>query len=116
MRFRVLAVAMVMSGACARPVAPDAGPKVLPTVFGGARPVTLSVPRGYDPSRPAPLLVLLHGYGNTGQEFERYTGFGPLVDAHGVLVVSPDGTEDSEGNRFWNAGSAGSNRRGTDAR
>ncbi len=82
--------------------APDAGTR--PLVFGGERPVTLWVPRAYD-GRPAPLLLVLHGYGSSGKPHEAYLGLGQLVEAHGVLLASPDGTLDPTGERFWNTGS-----------
>ena len=83
--------------------APDSGAR--PVVFGGDRPVTLSVPRSYD-GRPAPLLLVLHGYGSSGKHHEQYLGLSQLVEAHGVLLASPDGTVDPAGDRFWNTGSA----------
>jgi phospholipase/carboxylesterase len=56
--------------------------------LGGARDAVLYVPKRYDPARPAPLLVLLHGAGGEGR---------PLVDlfvetaeARGYLILSPD--------------------------
>jgi polyhydroxybutyrate depolymerase len=81
--------------------APDAGQQA---VFGGTRPVTLSVPRAYA-GRPTPLLLMLHGYGSSGRHHERYLGLDRLVDERGVLVASPDGTADPGGDRFWNTGS-----------
>ncbi|MDP1825369.1 MAG: PHB depolymerase family esterase [Archangium sp.] len=90
---------------------PDAGQQV---VFGGARPVTLSVPRAYA-GRPTPLLLVLHGYGSSGKHHEKYLGLDRLVEERGVLVASPDGTPDSAGGRFWNTGSdACCNFRGSD--
>lgn len=71
-------------------------------VVGGARPVTVHLPAG-DASKPAPLLIMLHGYGSTGPEHESYFRFGPVVAARGLVFASPDGTVDSRGNHFWNA-------------
>ncbi len=45
------------------------------------------VPAGYDPARPVPLVLTLHGAGGTAEH-----GLGPLLhlaDAHGLLLVSP---------------------------
>lgn len=72
-------------------------------VFGGKRPVTLSVPTAYDPRVPAPLVLVLHGYGSSGKQHEDYFGLGRLVEGHGVLLAAPDGTADAQGNRFWDA-------------
>ncbi|MEM1030796.1 MAG: PHB depolymerase family esterase [Myxococcota bacterium] len=77
-----------------------------PTVFGGSRPATLSVPDDYDDATPAPLLVSLHGYTGSGALHEAYFQLrGPALD-RGVLFVSPDGTTDSLTNQFWNANAA----------
>ncbi len=73
------------------------------TVFGGARPVTIQVPTTYNAYRPAPLLVILHGYGANGFVQEQYLGVGPLVESEGILIIAPDGTMDSTGSLFWNA-------------
>ena len=83
--------------------APDAGTRQV--IFGKDRPVTLSVPRSYD-GKPAPLLLVLHGYGSSGPHHQEYLGLAKLVEAHGVLLASPDGTLDTAGDRFWNTGSA----------
>jgi polyhydroxybutyrate depolymerase len=79
------------------------GSRVADLVVGGDRPVTVHVPASYDPSRPAPLLILLHGYGSSGDEQDAYMHLGPAAEAHGVVYAHPDGTKDSEGNRFWSA-------------
>jgi polyhydroxybutyrate depolymerase len=73
------------------------------TVFGGSRPVTLQVPVKYDNGKPTPLIILLHGYGASGFEQTAYFGYDSLVDEAGVLFAAPDGTLNSQGNRFWNA-------------
>ncbi|MFL5647171.1 MAG: alpha/beta hydrolase family esterase [Chloroflexota bacterium] len=72
-------------------------------VVGGDRPVTVAVPPGYDPTRPAPLLILLHGYGSSGGQHDMYFHLGELAGQRGYLYVHPDGTLDGGGNHFWNA-------------
>jgi polyhydroxybutyrate depolymerase len=69
----------------------------------GARPYRSRVPRSYDPARPTPLIVLLHGYGASGMVQDLYFGLGRLVDERGFLYAYPDGTLDATGKRFWNA-------------
>jgi len=69
----------------------------------GRGPVPVVVPAGYDPEEPAPLIVMLHGYGGTGAGQEAYVNFRPLADEYGFIYTYPDGTVDSSGNRFWNA-------------
>ena len=46
----------------------------------GRGPVQIYVPSSYDPKTPAPLLMLLHGYGATGQLQEDYMQFAPVAD------------------------------------
>jgi polyhydroxybutyrate depolymerase len=71
-----------------------------------ARPYRSRVPRDYDPARPTPLIVLLHGYGASGTVQDLYFGLGRLADARGFLYAYPDGTVDATGKRFWNASTA----------
>ena len=58
--------------------------------FGVYVPATLS--------KPTPLVVALHGSGETGAEFRWHTGydFDRLADKHGFVVAYPDGFE-----RHW---------------
>lgn len=81
----------------------DAAPPDAERTFGGARPATVRVPAGYDPRVPAPLLVVLHGYGTGGVITDVYVKMTSIADAHGFFYVAPDGTIDSKGKRFWNA-------------
>ncbi len=72
-------------------------------VVGGDRPVTVHVPASYDASRPAPLLILLHGYSASGEEIDAYFDLAAAAEQAGFVYATPDGTKDSNGNRFWNA-------------
>lgn len=95
--------ATVTDGAADAPAldasAPDAVP-VDPLV--AARPFHLQV-RGTDPTRPAPLLVMLHGYAASAAIEETYFQLGPEAARRGYLYATPDGTFDSQTRRFWNA-------------
>ena len=71
-------------------------------VVGGDRPVTVQVPLSHDESRPAPLLIVLHGYGSTGRDHERYFHLGDALERRGMISAYPDGTKDTAGNWFWN--------------
>ncbi len=71
--------------------------------FGGARPFKLFVPSTYNSSFPAPLILALHGYSQTGDKFEKYLNLKAVAEARGILYVHPDGTADKTGTRFWNA-------------
>lgn len=68
----------------------------------------VTVPASYTIDEPMPLVVLLHGYGSSGERQNAYMKFGELVDSHGFLLVYPDGSrEDSEDRRrFWNGSRA----------
>ncbi len=72
-------------------------------MVGGDRPVTVRVPPGYASGKPAPLLVLLHGYGGSGKDIEDELHLGAAAAQRGYLSVAPDGTLDSTVSRFWNA-------------
>jgi polyhydroxybutyrate depolymerase len=78
------------------------------TIDLGRGELPVQVPAGYSADTPTPLVVLLHGYGSNGARMESYMKFGELVDRHGFLLVSPDGTEQATGRhpRFWNASRA----------
>jgi len=57
------------------------------------RPVTLYVPSGYDPQTPLPLVILLHGRHDTGQQGEDYVMLRPLAEARRFLYCYPDATD-----------------------
>ncbi len=81
-------------------------PFVCGDVIGGPRrPVDLHVPATYDPSRPIPLVLLLHAYMVNGSWQENYMKFRPLADSatQPFLFAHPEGLVDSEGKPFWNA-------------
>lgn len=81
----------------------DAAPPQLQTTFGGARPAELRVPANYDPKTPAPLLLVLHGYGSAGIWNDVYIKMSSIADDKGFLYIAPDGMVDSQGKHFWNA-------------
>jgi len=76
-----------------------------PPPIGGDRPVDyLRVPSSYDPKKPAPLVLVLHGYSAGGLiEETAFFRFHQIADAEGIFVVAPDGTMNSKKLRFWNA-------------
>lgn len=71
--------------------------------FGGTRPFKLFVPSTYNAAFPAPLIIALHGYQQSGDKFEKYLNLTPVAEARGILYVHPNGTADKSGTRFWNA-------------
>lgn len=62
---------------------------------GRQRAYLVYVPRGYDASRPLPLMLNFHGLGSSMAEQHVYAGWAPLADREGFIVVSPDGVERS---------------------
>lgn len=78
------------------------------TIDAGRGAVPLVVPAKYDKAKPAPLVVLLHGYTSSGAGQDGYMKFGALADTYGYLFIAPDGTkeESDKKHRFWNASPA----------
>ena len=69
----------------------------------GRGSVTVQVPSSYDSSVPAPLILLLHGYGSTGAAIDLYLRLSSLSEQHGFLYAAPDGLQNSTGSQYWNA-------------
>jgi len=65
------------------------------TVDGRKRTYELHLPHPYDSSRPAPLVLVLHGRLGDGHGTAGLTHFDKVSDAHGFLVVYPDGLQRS---------------------
>jgi polyhydroxybutyrate depolymerase len=75
-----------------------------PSPLVAARPYKVDLPPRYDPAKPAPLLLALHGYGADGNDVAASSfGVSALALAHGAFVAHPDGTPDQRGARFWDA-------------
>lgn len=63
------------------------------------RTYLVHVPRTYNQSKPAPLVITLHGGGGAGGGMNRLTGMNALADREGFIVAYPDGIE-----HHWNDG------------
>ena len=82
----------------------------------GRGELSLTVPDGYEASTPAPLVLLLHGYGrNAGAEQDAYMKFSALATNYGYLFAAPNGQRETQGNQawFWNASDACCNFQGS---
>ncbi|MXX19140.1 MAG: hypothetical protein F4X03_02750 [Dehalococcoidia bacterium] len=88
-------------GEGARPWENPDGPRLI-AIGEGERPATLLIPREADRSEPRPLVLLLHGYGSSGEGADTYFQFAAHVNELGFGLILPNGTEDPEGERFWN--------------
>jgi polyhydroxybutyrate depolymerase len=77
-------------------------PAYAPSPLIAARPYDSNVPASYH-GQPTPLLILLHGFGQNGFVQNAYFGLNAASETHGFLLAFPDGTQNSQGQRFWNA-------------
>ena len=80
----------------------DATTTVAPVPFAD-RPYNTIVPSSYNAATPAPLVILLHGYGAFGDLQEAYFQLQPQAELRGFLYVHPDGSINRENKHFWNA-------------
>ncbi|MBN2574454.1 MAG: hypothetical protein JXP73_07800 [Deltaproteobacteria bacterium] len=113
MRFVVLVVAVLGAGCrsaspggcgSGTPVATQTGAVSGPSPaasrrFGGGRPAWVVAGDGASQG----VLLALHGYGDTGDNFVTALGLPALARREGFVLVTPDGTPDRRGHRFWNA-------------
>jgi polyhydroxybutyrate depolymerase len=67
--------------------------------FGQTRDYVLHVPASYDPSKPAPLVISLHGAGLWGAAQRDISRWNAVADREGFIVVYPSGT--GNGPRVW---------------
>lgn len=70
--------------------------EVLDTESGG-RSYRLHVPPGYTGRRATPLVLNFHGYAQTAEQQEAYSGLVPLADAKGFILATPEGSGDPQG-------------------
>ena len=68
----------------------------------GRGPVTVDFPSTYDPARPYPLVLNLHGYTGTGQGQENYFMLAPFAESAEFFYAHPEGVLDTFGQHFWN--------------
>lgn len=54
------------------------------------RAYNLHVPSSYNSKKPIPLVLAFHGVGGNGKEMANMTGFSPLAEQSGFIVVYPD--------------------------
>jgi polyhydroxybutyrate depolymerase len=106
-----LAVALILAllSACAAPTpVPTATPE--PTVEAGDferslmvggldREYVVHIPAGLTRSQPVPVVFAFHGYTQERSYMQTQTGFDEIADANGLVVIYPNGINNS-----WNAG------------
>jgi polyhydroxybutyrate depolymerase len=73
--------------------------------FGGqTRSYHAHLPGSYDPQKPTPLVVVLHGAGTDGKIMEQFCGMSEQADKSGFIACYPNGTGFAPF-LTWNAGS-----------
>jgi len=84
---------------------PAAGLAELVAPIGGSRPVDVKIPQDFDSKsgKTYPLLLLLHGYGSSASQQDRYLGFSAEALRRGYVFAAPNGTMSGTRRRFWNA-------------
>ena len=72
------------------------------TISQTNRQYILRVPKNYDPKKPTPVVVVLHGLTSDMNAMDGVLRLGEKVDKEGFIAVVPNGLPD--GFRGWNAG------------
>lgn len=85
-----LAVTLALAGGAAYLLSDRTNGTVVSS--GEARRYLLYVPKSYDPSKPAPLVISLHGFVQWPANQMQLTGWNDLADRYGFIVVYPSGT------------------------
>ncbi len=81
----------------------DSSGEVPETLGPDERPATLFAPSQHDGTTPLPLVILLHGFGATAPLQTAYFRASDDAERAGYYLLTPDGTESSDGRQFWNA-------------
>src|SRR4051794_38061633 len=66
---------------------------------------TVHLPPSLASGKKAPLLIMLHGLGSSGEDIQA-SDWPSFASSHGVAWMAPSGPKDSKGRRFWNAGAS----------
>jgi polyhydroxybutyrate depolymerase len=68
------------------------------------RSYIVHVPRGYDGSKPVPVVFVFHGGGSNAAQMAHFCGLDEKSDKEGFLIVYPNGTGRTEQLLTWNGG------------
>lgn len=106
------ALTLALFAACARNRVAS-GPEGATTVqhlrvAGQLREYRLHLPAHLDSSRRVPLVIVLHGHGESAENFERYTGMSDKADREGFIVAYPQALGDPS---EWHTAIDGSRKR-----
>ncbi len=69
-------------------------------------PARLRLPSALQPGERVPLLLVLHGFGVSSTLLILKAGLNQVADQKKFAYLAPDGTRDSQGRPFWNAGAS----------
>lgn len=111
---RLLAALPLMVLLCRASLSQDAPPKKADSIGSGdhsrslmmgeqERSYLIHVPKNYDPEKPTPVVLALHGAAMNGSMMVWFTGLNEKADEAGFIVVYPSGTGIGPF-RTWNAG------------
>jgi polyhydroxybutyrate depolymerase len=79
------------------------GPEGADAVSLTVRPYAIYVPPTYQSGSPWPVVVSLHGYTGTSVSQDGFFMLREVAATNGFILVTPEGTRDGRGQRFWNA-------------
>jgi polyhydroxybutyrate depolymerase len=65
--------------------------------------VKVELPKGFNKREKWPLIISLHGFGGSARLQNYYIRLGAYNSKLGFVYAAPNGLEDSEGKRYWNA-------------
>ena len=83
-------------------------PEVPPPTIDASRPAQVQTPSDYTTATRYPLVVVLHARGSSAAATAIYLGATQRIEARQFVLVTPDGTEDTEGRLAWDAGASDS--------
>ena len=68
------------------------------------RSYLVHIPKEYDPKKPTPVVLALHGAGMNGPMMAAFSGLSKTADSEGFIVVYPNGTGAGQLLLVWNSG------------
>ncbi len=77
--------------------------ETITTLDGLTREYILTVPSSYDGGVATPLVFNFHGFGSQAIEQDVYSQLPQTAEAEGFILVTPQGTLNDQGQRFWNS-------------
>jgi polyhydroxybutyrate depolymerase len=64
----------------------------------------MHVPKGYDGSKPTPIVLVFHGGGSNAEQMVKFCGLNETADKYGFITVYPSGTGRLARALTWNGG------------